>query len=187
MRSESRGSSKQRPPPQMAPRAWQPPWPWLWMQGNPGGARLSPTCSTASAGAHAWKSLQQEQGRQLEVNNCRVKDKKAREMNIPDHFNSGTARDLDEEPAAEASKADNNAHYKWRWRAAGKGNRRMVQRPKLNSTCKMTTAGRDLGGARRDRADLKASRKGTNQVKTLSPCNQHRLKKDQMDKNPEKK
>lgn len=51
-------------------------------------ARLSPTYSTAADGATAWKSLQQEQGRQLEVNNCRLKDRKAREVNIPDHSNS---------------------------------------------------------------------------------------------------
>lgn len=36
----------------------------------------------------------------------------------------------------------------------------MVQRPKLNSTCKMTKADWDLGGARRDMADLKARSKG---------------------------
>lgn len=43
-RSESRGSSKQRLPPQMAPIAQQPPWPRLWMQGNTGGGRqLSPS------------------------------------------------------------------------------------------------------------------------------------------------
>lgn len=36
----------------------------------------------------------------------------------------------------------------------------MVQRPKLNSTCKITTAGWDLGGARRDMTDLKARNKG---------------------------
>lgn len=63
----------------------------------------------------------------------------------------------------------------------------MVQRPKLNSTCKMTTAGWDPRGTRRDRADLKDRRKGRNQMKTLSPYSQHRLKKDQMGKNPEKK
>lgn len=72
------------------------------------GARLSPTCSTASAEPPAWKSLQQEQGRQLEVNDRRLKDRKGREVNIPDHFTPGVGRDLDEEPAAEASKADNN-------------------------------------------------------------------------------
>lgn len=36
----------------------------------------------------------------------------------------------------------------------------MVQRPKLNSTCNMTTAGWDLGDARRDMTDLKARNKG---------------------------
>lgn len=58
-------------------------------------------------------------------------------------------------------------HYEWRQRAAGKGDKKMVQRPKLNSTCKMTTADWDLGGARRDMADLKARSKGKkNQMKT---------------------
>lgn len=81
-------------------------------------------------------------------------------MNIPDRFTPHAGRDLDEEPAAEASKADNSPHYEWRQKAAGKGDKKMVQRPKLNSTCKMITAGWDLGGARRDMADLKARSKG---------------------------
>lgn len=65
----------------------------------------------------------------------------------------------------------------------------MVQRPKLNSTCKVTTSGWDLGGARRDMADLRARRKGEKKkkMKTRFLCNQYRLKKDQMDKNLEKK
>lgn len=58
----------------------------------------------------------------------------------------------------------------------------MVQRPKLNSTCKMTTAGWDPGGARRDMGDLKARSKGKKkQMKTWPPCNQHRFKEDQME------
>lgn len=67
-------------------------------------------------------------------------------------FTPGTGRDLDEEPAAEASKADNSPHYIQRQRAAGKGNKEMVQRPKLNSTCKMTS-GQDLEGARKYMAE----------------------------------
>lgn len=49
-----------------------------------------------------------------------------------------------------------------RQRAAGKGSKEMVQRPKLNSTCKITTAGWDLGSARRDMTDRKARNKGKN-------------------------
>ena len=123
------------------------------------GTRLSPTGSTASVEPPAWKSLQQEQGRLLEMNDHRLKDRKAREVNISELFTPGTGRDLDEEPAAEAFKTDNSPHYKWRQRAAGKGDKKIVQRPKLNSTCKMTTAGWDLGGTRRDMADLKARSK----------------------------
>lgn len=120
------------------------------------------------------------------MNDCRLKDRKAREVNIPDRFTPGAGRDLDEESAAEASKAHNSPHYEWRRRAAGRGDKKMVQRPKLNSTCKMATAGRDLGGARRDTVDLKARSKGKTQLKTWPPCKQYRLKEDQMDKNPEK-
>lgn len=36
----------------------------------------------------------------------------------------------------------------------------MVQRPKLNSTGRVTTSGWDPGGARREMADLKARSKG---------------------------
>lgn len=36
----------------------------------------------------------------------------------------------------------------------------MAQRSKLNSTCKVTTAGWDLGGARREMTDLRARNKG---------------------------
>lgn len=81
-------------------------------------------------------------------------------MNIPDCFIPGTGRVLDEEPTAEASKVDESPHYEWKQRAAGKGDRKMIRRPKLNSTCKMTTAGWDLGGATRDMADPKARSKG---------------------------
>lgn len=72
---------------------------------------------------------------------------------------------------------------------AGKGERKMVQRPKLNSTGRVTTSGWDPGGARREMADLKARSKGGKKKKRCkqSLCNQYRLKKDQMDENLEKK
>lgn len=92
------------------------------------------------------------------MNDHRLKDRKAREVNIPGHFTPGTGRDLDEEPAAEAFKADNSSHYEWGWRAAGKGDKKMVLKPKLNSTCKIATAGWDLRSAR-GMADLKARSK----------------------------
>lgn len=122
------------------------------------GARLSATCFPVSAEPPAWKSL--EQDRQLEVNVSMLKDRKTKGVNITDCFTPARGRDPDEEPAAGASKADNSPHYKERQRAAGKGGKKMVQRPKLNSTCKITTAGWDLGGARRDMTDLKARNKG---------------------------
>lgn len=76
------------------------------------GARLSATCFPASAEPPAWKSLEKEQGRQLEVNVSMLKDRKAKGVNITDHFTPARGRDLDEEPAAEASKVDNSPHYK---------------------------------------------------------------------------
>lgn len=45
------------------------------------GARLSATCFPASAEPPAWKSLEQEQGRQLEVNVSMLKHKKAKGVN----------------------------------------------------------------------------------------------------------
>lgn len=63
----------------------------------------------------------------------------------------------------------------------------MVQRLKSNSTCEMTRAGWNLGGTRRDIANLKARSQGKKkQMKTWSSCNQYRLEEDQMDKNLEK-
>lgn len=107
-------------------------------------------------------------------------------VNITDCFTPARGRDPDEEPAAGASKADNSPHYKERQRAAGKGGKKMVQRPKLNSTCKITTAGWDLGGARRDMTGLKARNKGKKPNEIRSPCSQHRLKEGKTGKNTEK-
>lgn len=45
------------------------------------GARLSATCSSASAEPPTWKSLEQEQGRQLEVNVSMLQDRKAKGVN----------------------------------------------------------------------------------------------------------